>query len=96
MRDVIKRISTKEDSRKLRRGFVEQLKDAKTPSPKRVTKEKTTYYGKNLKQYQNRKFKEKFIEIETSGRTLQDETGEESIEVIKGNKKLEIIYIMQP
>ncbi len=60
------------------------------------TKEKTTYYGKNLKQYQNRKFKEKFIEIETSGRTLQDETGEESIEVIKGNKKLEIIYIMQP
>lgn len=54
---------------------------------------KVTYYGKNLLQYQNKKFKEKFIEIATSGETLTD--GNDSIETIKGNKKLEIIYIMQ-
>lgn len=53
-----------------------------------------TYYGKDLKQYKNRKFKEKFIEIATSGETITD--GDDSIETIKGNKKLEIIYIMQP
>lgn len=52
-----------------------------------------TYYGKNLSQYKNRQFKEKFIEIATSGETLTD--GEDSIETIRGNKKLEIIYIMQ-
>lgn len=53
-----------------------------------------TYYGKNLKQYKNKKFKEMFIEVATSGETLTD--GDDSIETIKGNKKLEIIYIMQP
>lgn len=53
-----------------------------------------TYFGKNLKQYKNRKFKEKFIEIATSGETITD--GNDSIETIKGNKKLEIIYILQP
>lgn len=52
-----------------------------------------TYYGKNLKQYQDRTFMEKFIEVATSGETLTD--GEDSIETIRGNKKLEIIYIMQ-
>jgi hypothetical protein len=52
-----------------------------------------TYYGKNLKQYQDKTFKEKFIEIATSGETLTD--GNDSIETIRGNKKLEIIYIMQ-
>ncbi len=52
-----------------------------------------TYYGKNLKQYKDREFKEKFIEIATSGETLTD--GNDSIETIRGNKKLEIIYIMQ-
>lgn len=54
---------------------------------------KVTYYGKNLSQYENRKFKEKFIEIATSGETLTE--GNDSIETIKGNKKLEIIYILQ-
>ena len=52
-----------------------------------------TYYGKNLKQYKDMQFKEKFIEIATSGETITD--GNDSIETIKGNKKLEIIYIMQ-
>ncbi len=52
-----------------------------------------TYYGKNLSQYKNRRFKEKFIEIATSGETITD--GNDSIETIRGNKKLEIIYIMQ-
>lgn len=52
-----------------------------------------TYYGKNLLQYQNKQFKEKFIEIATSGEILTD--GNDSIETIRGNKKLEIIYIMQ-
>lgn len=58
------------------------------------TKNGVTYYGKNLLQYKNRKFKEKFIEIATSGQTVTD--GNDSIETIKGNKKLEIIYILQP
>ncbi len=52
-----------------------------------------TYKGKNLKQYKDRKFKEKFLEISTSGETITDE--ENSLETIKGNKKLEIIYILQ-
>lgn len=57
------------------------------------------YTGKNLNQYKNRKFKEKFIEIQTSGTTIVD-TDENndiqySLETVKGNKKLEIIYIMQ-
>lgn len=58
------------------------------------TKNQVTYYGKNLLQYKNRKFKEKFIEIATSGETITE--GNESIETIRGNKKLEIIYILQP
>lgn len=57
------------------------------------------YTGKNLNQYRNRKFKEKFIEIQTSGTTIVD-TDENndiqySLETVKGNKKLEIVYIMQ-
>lgn len=53
-----------------------------------------TYYGKNLLQYKDRKFKEKFIEIATSGETVTE--GNDSVETIRGNKKLEIIYILQP
>jgi hypothetical protein len=52
-----------------------------------------TYYGKGLKAYKDKKFVEKFIEISTSGQTLTD--GSDSIELIRGNKKLEIIYIVQ-
>lgn len=52
-----------------------------------------TYTGKNLNQYKDKKFIEKFIEISTSGETITDE--ENSLETIKGNKKLEVIYIMQ-
>lgn len=54
-----------------------------------------TYKGKGLlkPQYRNRKFKEVFLEISTSGETITDE--ESSLETIKGNKKLEIIYILQ-
>lgn len=55
-----------------------------------------TYKGKGLltnSQYKNRKFKEKFLEISTSGETITDE--ESSLETIRGNKKLEIIYILQ-
>lgn len=58
-----------------------------------------TYVGKNLNQYKGKTFKEKFIEIQTSGTTITD-TDEEnnieySLETVKGNKKLEIVYIMQ-
>lgn len=58
-----------------------------------------TYVGKNLNQYKGKMFKEKFIEIQTSGTTITD-TDEEnnieySLETVKGNKKLEIVYIMQ-
>ena len=53
-----------------------------------------TYYGKNLLQYKDRTFKEKFIEIQTSGETVTD--GNDEIETIRGNKKLEIIHILQP
>lgn len=58
-----------------------------------------TYIGKNLNQYKGKTFKEKFIEIQTSGTTITD-TDEEnnieySLETVKGNKKLEIVYIMQ-
>lgn len=59
-----------------------------------------TYIGKNLSQYKNRTFIEKFLEIQTSGKTIieKDEDNdniEYSLETIKGNKKLEIIYILQ-
>ena len=52
-----------------------------------------TYKGKKLKDYENSKFIEKFLEITTSGETVTDES--DSLETIKGNKKLEIIYILQ-
>ncbi len=60
---------------------------------KEYNKNLITYTGKNLKQYQNRKFIEKFLEISTRGETITDD--EYSIETIKENKKLEIIYILQ-
>lgn len=50
---------------------------------------------KNLKQYKDEKFIEKFVEITTSGETIITDEGD-SLETIKGNKKLEIIYIMMP
>lgn len=57
------------------------------------------YQGKGLKNYKDKKFIEKFIEIQTSGTTITDtdENGnvEYSLETVKGNKKLEIVYIMQ-
>ena len=52
-----------------------------------------TYTGKNLKRYKNDKFIEKFLEVTTSGETITDDGY--SLETIKGNKKLEIIYILQ-
>ena len=48
---------------------------------------------KNLQNYKDRKFIEKFLEITTDGETITDES--DSLETIKGNKKLEIIYILQ-
>lgn len=57
----------------------------------KYTKNGITYYGKNLNNYKNTKFKEFFVELYTSGETVTE--GEYSIETIKGNKKLEIIYI---
>ena len=48
---------------------------------------------KKLKNYENSKFIEKFIEITTNGETVTDDGY--SLETIKGNKKLEIIYILQ-
>ncbi len=69
-----------------------------TSSTNRFTRDKVTYIGKNLSQYSTRTFKEKFLEIQTSGTTIteQDEENiEYSLETVKGNKKLEIIYILQ-
>lgn len=57
-------------------------------------KNNTTYYAKNLSKYKGRTFKEKFIELSTNGETIID--GNDQIETIKGNKKLEIFYILQP
>lgn len=48
------------------------------------TKNNVTYKGKNLLQYKDKKFKEMFIEVATSGETVTD--GNDSIETIKGNK----------
>ncbi len=59
----------------------------------KYTNNSITYTGKNLKQYENSKFIEKFIEVTTSGKTVTDEG--DSLETIKGNKKLEIIYVIQ-
>lgn len=66
----------------------------------KYTRNGVTYIGKNLSQYKNRTFIEKFLEIQTSGKTIteKDEDNdniEYSLETIKGNKKLEIIYILQ-
>lgn len=52
-----------------------------------------TYKGKNIMQYKDKRFIEKFIEVQTSGETIAD--GNNSLETIKGNYKLEIVYIMQ-
>ncbi len=57
------------------------------------------YQGKGLINYKNSRFKEKFIEIQTSGTTItvqDDNTNiEYSLETVKGNKTLEIVYIEQ-
>lgn len=57
------------------------------------TNNKIDYKGKDLEQYKDRKFIEKFVEVTTSGETITTDEGD-SLETIKGNKKLEIIYIM--
>lgn len=74
---------------------------AKDSRKRTYTRNGIDYLGKDLNSdtYRNRRFIEKFIEIQTSGETII-ETDEESnvefsLETIKGNKKLEIIYIMQ-
>lgn len=61
----------------------------------KYTNNQITYTGKNLEQYKDEKFIEKFVEITTSGETITTDEGD-SLETIKGNKKLEIIYIMMP
>lgn len=61
----------------------------------KYTNNQITYTGKNLEQYKDKKFIEKFVEITTSGETITTDEGD-SLETIKGNKKLEIIYIMMP
>lgn len=62
-------------------------------------KNEIVYKGTNLSELKNGKFKEKFIEIQTSGKTITeldpDDNTEYSLETVKGNKKLEIIYILQ-
>ena len=57
------------------------------------TRNNISYKGVNLLQYNEKQFIEKFIEIETSGEIVTD--GEDSLETIRANRKLEIIYIMQ-
>lgn len=57
------------------------------------TRNNISYKGVNLLQYNNKQFIEKFIEIQTSGEIVSD--GEDSIETIRANRKLEIVYIMQ-
>ncbi len=51
------------------------------------------YQGKDLSRYKDKQFIEKFVEITTSGEVITED--DYSLETIKGNKKLEIIYIMQ-
>ncbi len=55
--------------------------------------------GKNLYQYKDKSFKEVFLEVQTDGNTVvvtDDENNTEYyLDTIIGNKKLEIIYIMQ-
>ena len=57
------------------------------------TRNNISYKGVNLLQYNEKQFVEKFIEVETSGEIVTD--GEDSLETIRANRKLEIIYIMQ-
>lgn len=57
------------------------------------TRNNISYKGVNLLQYNQKQFIEKFIEVETSGEVVTD--GEDSLETIRANRKLEIIYIMQ-
>lgn len=68
-------------------------------STAKYEKDGIVYKSKNLNQYKDMKFKEKFLEIQTSGTTLteldDDNNIEYSLETVKGNKKLEIIYILQ-
>lgn len=52
----------------------------------------STFKIHKLKDFEDRKFIEKFVSITTSGETITDE--EDSLETIKGNEKLEIIYIL--
>ena len=63
------------------------------------TKNGITYKGKNLSQYKDSSFKEVFLEVQTNGKTIvvtDDENNTEySLDTIVGNKKLEIIYILQ-
>lgn len=64
---------------------------------KEYTKNNITYQGKELLRYEGRTFKEKFVEIATSGHTVTSDNGNgDSLETVKGNKKLEIIYFLQP
>lgn len=51
------------------------------------------YTSKNLQKYKKNKFLEMFLEVTTSGNTITEDG--DSLEMIKGNKKLEIIYILQ-
>lgn len=80
--------------------IIKRIKADMTGTDKdKYTRNGITYVGKNLNQYKGKTFKEKFIEIQTSGTTITD-TDEEnnieySLETVKGNKKLEIVYIMQ-
>ncbi len=57
------------------------------------------YYGKNLSQYKDMAFKEKFIEIQTIGETIvetdEENNTEYALDVKDSDKKLEIIYILQ-
>lgn len=80
--------------------IIKRIKADMTGADKdKYTRNGITYVGKNLNQYKGKTFKEKFIEIQTSGTTITDTDEEDnieySLETVKGNKKLEIVYIMQ-
>ena len=68
-------------------------------SGKEYEKNNIVYKGKGLNTFKNSTFKEQFIEIQTSGTTMtiqDDDTNiEYSLETVKGNKALEIVYIEQ-
>lgn len=80
--------------------IIKRIKADMTGADKdKYTRNGITYVGKKLNQYKGKTFKEKFIEIQTSGTTITDTDEEDnieySLETVKGNKKLEIVYIMQ-